>query len=432
MKIVFILNIYADFISNLYRENNNLYRKSYEDQVDIILKSYYNISNYRLCKQAGFDFEFIFYNCIYSQNQWAMENSISSNGYADKSLLVNQIENIKPDILYFSHLGEFEWLLKLLNFTPTFIVEEKHDNSISRYSNLIYMDDLSLTDNSNPQHEVPIRYSPLCFNNLSLPKRIKRFDFIFKENGMVEKEKLNSLNLLAEHVLDLNDDISIGYVFDTSDISNFPLGITMNLLEEDDDVNNYDIEIQFYAVKGGAFVFNQYQTGFLGRYPIRKTKKLIFKDDIDMLQKFKSMFDLQQSQPDYLFNNYLARLEADLSLEKMFVKNSSLTNALRKCLEGAMKENELELSCQIRDYAIFNKLKSPTLYNEIGALCYRMKDFKRAALFLEQSFQEGQDIDSGVNLYYTYLALNDRNKARRLRNIMQSLFPTDGEIAELQ
>jgi len=123
LKFLQINTFYEIFLEDFYKTNSDLLNTSFTNQVEGLLNSgfseIHHLSPYM--KKMGYDSIFIVPNDKHSQLQWLKENDleISINTDLCKEILKNQIETIKPNILYVSDPMKYDSsFLKTLSWKP--------------------------------------------------------------------------------------------------------------------------------------------------------------------------------------------------------------------------------------------------------------------------------------------------------------------------
>jgi len=106
-----ITSYYPEFLKNYYRKNSTVIHSSYSEQYDHLMAAKYFWCNYFQTElnALGNEAYEIVSNAKPLQKMWAVENNISPE---DNSLLLKQIESIRPDIIF---------LHNSLHYTPEYI-----------------------------------------------------------------------------------------------------------------------------------------------------------------------------------------------------------------------------------------------------------------------------------------------------------------------
>lgn len=121
VKIVQIESFYPAFIKGYYARFLNIESWSYESQLQVLLESGWssgqNVVPY--LNPANFDSYYIIPSLASLQNKWAKENKIDGNYIHADEILFNQLERIKPDVIYLSDVFCFNFeILKFLSKKP--------------------------------------------------------------------------------------------------------------------------------------------------------------------------------------------------------------------------------------------------------------------------------------------------------------------------
>ena len=117
MKFLQIQPLYNSFLSQVYTNNVSLHNQSYDYQLEEILSHNFSSSQF-LCDELsilGLKTDFVFPNAQSLQSRWAIEHSIP-----DENVLLEQIEQFRPDILYIiGAVGNLDSsLLRKLSYKP--------------------------------------------------------------------------------------------------------------------------------------------------------------------------------------------------------------------------------------------------------------------------------------------------------------------------
>lgn len=98
-RIVRITNLYPEFLKAYYQRFPEIIKENHHEQYHHLIQHSFDstITTSKQLTLLGNESHVIFSNAYPLQNQWATENSIAASG---KELLLEQIENIRPDVLW--------------------------------------------------------------------------------------------------------------------------------------------------------------------------------------------------------------------------------------------------------------------------------------------------------------------------------------------
>src|SRR5215212_6613573 len=110
MKVIFFCSYYDAYLANFYKENPNLLKQPYNDQMAALKMDHFGhwASYSDQFVKMGHDAELIIPNCKPLQKAWAKENNFKFDDERwNFSIALEQVKRKKPDIFYISSMFEY-------------------------------------------------------------------------------------------------------------------------------------------------------------------------------------------------------------------------------------------------------------------------------------------------------------------------------------
>ena len=105
-RFVKVTTFYRDYLSYYYKKNNDVVNLSYDEQYKKVMYDSFGWADFfqTNLSKLGVDAYEIIYNATSLQKAWAREHSVSLDG---KELLIEQLKEIKPDVVFFQDSDVF-------------------------------------------------------------------------------------------------------------------------------------------------------------------------------------------------------------------------------------------------------------------------------------------------------------------------------------
>ena len=117
-KIIHVLDLYKEFI-NIISQDSEFINKSYNEIVAKILQSKYAWSDILEKENSNLKFYYIFPNFKDLQEKWRLEN-IKSKNLNLNEIFLNQLNTIRPDLIFFQSTITLKKIIKHLNYKYIF------------------------------------------------------------------------------------------------------------------------------------------------------------------------------------------------------------------------------------------------------------------------------------------------------------------------
>lgn len=109
MRIVFCWTYYEQYLKNFYAANPGFSDMAYQEQKKLIKSDFFGVlgSYDTWTDRLGHDSDFIITNCEPMQRRWAEENGVDFKDDWQKSLALEQVKRLQPDIFFMGSMFDY-------------------------------------------------------------------------------------------------------------------------------------------------------------------------------------------------------------------------------------------------------------------------------------------------------------------------------------